>query len=136
MRTNNVVTSFLKFGNKILILRRSEEVSTYKGRWGGVSGFIEKDEKPLERAVTEIKEETGLGENEFELIREGRSFSFNDEDEKLGIKWVVHPFLFKTKNKNVKIEKEHFEFKWIMPDELQQYFTVPKLEESLKRVLG
>lgn len=135
MHTNKIVTSFLKFGNRILILRRSEEVSTYKGRWGGVSGFIEKDEKPLERAVTEIKEETGLTKNDFELMKEGRSFSFNDENEELGIKWVVHPFLFRTKNKNVKIEKEHFEFKWIKPDELEQYFTIPKLEESLRRVL-
>ena len=135
MQTNKIVTSFLKFGDKILILRRSEEVSTYRGRWGGVSGFIEKDEKPLERAVTEIKEETGLVKNDFELIREGRSFSFNDEDEGLNIRWVVHPFLFKTKHENIKIDKEHFEFKWINPDELEKYFTVPKLEESLKRVL-
>ncbi len=133
MHTNEIVTSFLKFGDKILILRRSGKVSTYRGLWGGVSGFIEEGENPLERAVKEIKEETGLKEYEFELLKEGRSFSF--EDEEVDTKWIVHPFLFRAKTKRIKIDREHFEFKWIRPEDLPKYFTVPKLEESLKRVL-
>ncbi len=135
MQVNEVVTSFLKFEGKILILRRSESVSTYKGRWGGVSGFIEEGEEPVERATKEIKEETGLKRGDLELLREGKSFSFGDEDEEINIKWIVHPFLFRTKTKKIKINREHFEFKWIRPEELVKYFTVPKLEKSLKRVL-
>lgn len=134
MQINEVVTSFLKFGNDILILRRSENVSTYKWRWGGISGFIEEGEKPIERAVKEIKEETGLEEGDFELLKEGKAFSFKDEE--VWIKWIVHPFLFKAKTKKIKIEKEHFEFKWIKPVEISKYFTVPKLGESLKRVIS
>ncbi|MEE9323133.1 MAG: NUDIX pyrophosphatase [Candidatus Aenigmarchaeota archaeon] len=135
MQVNEVVTSFLKFEGKILILRRSESVSTYKGRWGGVSGFIEEGEEPVERATKEIKEETGLKKGDLELLGEGKSFSFGDEDEEINIKWIVHPFLFRTKTKKIKINREHFEFKWIRPEELVKYFTVPKLEKSLKRVL-
>ncbi len=100
-----------------------------------MSGFVEKDEKPIDRAVTEIKEETDLNDNDFELLKEGGTFSFNDKDENMKIKWVVHPFLFRAKTKKIKIDREHFEFKWIKPQELTKYFTVPKLEESLKRVL-
>jgi 8-oxo-dGTP pyrophosphatase MutT (NUDIX family) len=133
MQTNRVVTSFLEFGGKILILRRSEKVETYTGRWAGISGFIEKDEKPLERAIREINEETGLKKSDFEFVKEGNPFSFPDEE--LKIKWEVHPFLFRTKTIRIRIDKEHKECKWIKPEELPEYFTVPRLEESLKRVL-
>lgn len=133
MRVNEIVTSFLKFGGKILILRRSENVSTYKCRWGGISGFVEEGENPLERAVREIKEETGLKEKDFELLREGKPFSFKDK--RIGIKWKVRPFLFGAKNRKIKINREHLAFKWIRPSDLPCYPTVPKLEESLKRVI-
>ena len=135
MRVNEIVTSFLKFGNEILILRRSESVCTYKWRWGGISGFMEENENPLGRVVKEIKEEAGLEEGDFELLKEGRAFSFEDEYKEAKIKWKVHPFLFKVKTKKIKINKEHFEFKWINPEELWKYLTVPKLEKSLERVL-
>lgn len=135
MQVNKIVTSFLKFGNRILILRRSDKVSTYKWRWGGVSGFLEGNEKPVERAMKEIKEETGLAGNDLELVKEGRTFSFDDQDEEFKTKWVVHPFLFRAKTGKIRIDREHFEFKWIKPEDLPKYFTVPKLEKSLKRVL-
>ncbi len=135
MQVNKIVTSFLKFGDRILILRRSDKVSTYKGRWGGVSGFLEGDEKPFERAMKEIEEETGLAGNDVELVKEGRTFSFDDQDGELKIKWIVHPFLFRTKTGKIRIDREHFEFKWIKPEDLPEYFTVPKLGKSLERVL-
>jgi 8-oxo-dGTP diphosphatase len=135
MRVNKIVTSFLKHGDRILILRRSDKVSTYKGRWGGVSGFIEGDEKPFERAVKEIEEETGLKGNDLELLKEGRTFSFRDKDGEFETKWVVHPFLFRAKNREIRIDDEHFEFRWIKPEELPDYFTVPKLGKSLRKVI-
>jgi len=41
MEEKHVVTSFLEYDNKILILRRSQAVGTYQGKWAGVSGYIE-----------------------------------------------------------------------------------------------
>jgi len=41
LRERNVVTCFLKSGSEILILRRSEQVGTYQGKWAGVSGYID-----------------------------------------------------------------------------------------------
>ena len=49
MRYTRIVTSFLKNQEKILLLRRSQNVKTMKGLWGGVSGIIENDEPPLKR---------------------------------------------------------------------------------------
>ena len=52
----HAVTSFLESEGMILILLRSERVSTYQGIWGGVSGAITVElgtEQETEEAVTE-----------------------------------------------------------------------------------
>ena len=59
VKFKKVVTSFIRHRGKILVLRRSEKVGTYKGKWAGVSGYLE-DPTPLAQALREINEETGL----------------------------------------------------------------------------
>ena len=55
----NIVTSFLKNDDQILILKRSNKVKSMKNLWAGISGIIEKDDlSPLSRAEIEIFEET------------------------------------------------------------------------------
>jgi hypothetical protein len=55
-----VVTSFLQNPKgEILLLRRSDKVGTFRGRWAGVSGFLE-EPTPEGQARKEILEETGL----------------------------------------------------------------------------
>ena len=69
MRSTRIVTSFIKNNNKILILKRSEKVRTMKGLWSGVSGIIENNEKPADRAIIEIYEEIGIKEDKIILIK-------------------------------------------------------------------
>ena len=42
MFSTNIVTSFIKNDDKILILKRSNKVKSMKCLWAGVSGIIEK----------------------------------------------------------------------------------------------
>jgi len=59
----------------------------------------------------------------------------NDED--LGTKWVVHPFLFQVNTpEKVKIDWEHKEYKWIDPVDIDKYDTVPGLKNTLERVIS
>ena len=44
MSSTNIVTSFIKDDDKILILKRSSKVKSMKCLWAGVSGIIEKYE--------------------------------------------------------------------------------------------
>ncbi len=128
-----VVTCFLESDNKILILRRSGQVGTYQGRWAGVSGYMEKT--PDEQALTEIEEETSLPRKDIKLIKRGEPLPI--EDEKLGVKWVIHPYLFHIKDRSkIKIDWEHQETRWIKPEDVGKYDTVPKLKEALDRVIS
>ena len=69
MRYTNIVTSFLKNKEQILILKRSQNVKSMKGLWGGVSGVIENNENPLQRAKIEIFEEVGITEDDINLLK-------------------------------------------------------------------
>ncbi len=128
-----VVTCFLESGNKILILRRSEQVGSYRGRWAGVSGYIETT--PDEQALTEIEEETALSSEDLTLVKRGEPLLVDDTQ--MGVRWVVHPYLFRIKDpRKVKTDWEHKEARWIKPEEITDYETVPKLAEALARVFG
>jgi len=134
MEEREVVTSFLQHRGKILILRRSSKVGTYRGRWAGISGYIEKGDQPLTRAIKEIKEEVGLSQDAVRLIRQGEPVRVSDSEK--NILWIVYPFLFETKTETIKINWENLEYKWIVPSDLAKCKTVPKLKEAFDQVKG
>ena len=126
-----VVACFLESEGEILLLKRSNKVKAYQGKWEGISGYIETT--PDKQALVEIKEEADLEEKDIELVCKG--IPLEAVDEKLGIKWVIHPYLFHLRDRNlIKIDWEHQEMKWINPEEMGDYETVPKLKETLERV--
>ena len=131
MQEKKVVSCFLESDGEILILRRSGQVGTYQGRWAGVSGYIETTAD--EQALTEIEEETSLSGEDLKLLKKGRPLEVKDN--KLGVKWVVHPYLFHIKDRDkIKIDWEHKEVRWIQPTDIDNFETVPKLKETLARV--
>ena len=131
LQEKKVVSCFLESDGEILILRRSGQVGSYQGRWAGVSGYIETTAD--EQALTEIEEETSLSGEDLKLIKKGRPLEVKDD--KLGVKWVVHPYLFHIKDRDkIKIDWEHKEVRWIQPKDIDNFETVPKLKETLARV--
>jgi nicotinamide-nucleotide amidase len=128
----HVVTCFLEHNGKILILKRSKMVGSYRERWAGVSGYLETN--AIEQAYLEIKEETGLNRNEIELLKKGEPFDVMDNNIKRI--WIIHPFLFHiSEPEKIKIDWEHTELKWIDPQELTSYETVPSLNDALSKVI-
>jgi len=134
MHYTKIVTSFLKNDDKILILRRSDMVKSMKGLWSGVSGIIEKDEEPLIRAKIEIFEEAGLEEKHIKLLKSPEQIRVESPQYR-NHKWEIFPFLFETKNAEIKLNWENSEFKWIKINQLKEFETVPNLEEILFSLL-
>jgi 8-oxo-dGTP diphosphatase len=133
LEEKHVVTCFLESGGKLLLLRRSQQVGSYQGKWAGVSGYVESP--PDEQAVIEIREETRLDAGDIRLLKTGEPLVIDDEE--LGTRWVVHPFLFHVNTpEKVKIDWEHKEYRWINPVDIDTYDTVPGLKNTLERVLS
>ena len=134
MRKTRIVTSFLAHNDKILVLKRSQQVRTMKGLWAGVSGIIENNETPIKRAKIEIFEEVGIKEQNIKLIKSG-SEVFVESPQYNNHQWVIFPFLFQTEISDIKLNWENSEFRWIHVNELKEFDTVPRLEKILLTLL-
>ena len=125
-----VVTAFLQRADgRVLLLRRSEAVGSFRGLWAGVSGRIE-DVPPLEQALREIREETGVGPEDALLVGRGEPF---------GVRWGatiyrVHPFRFRVPEVRITLDWEHREADWVEPDRMLERPTVPELHRAWRSV--
>jgi len=121
---------------KLLILKRSDKVKTYKGLWGGVAGYVEPGEEPYETALKEIQEEVGIEKEHVVLITQGNIVKFTDIYKGSKYEWTIYPFVFKIrKNQKIQIDWEHLEYMWITPSEITRYDTVPHLKQTVSNLL-
>lgn len=129
-----VITVVVKYKDKILLLKRSDNVSTYKGKWQVVAGYLDEIKPLKEKVLEELREEIKVEENIIDKIKIGDYFEFEDLD--IGKTWIVNPVLVELKEKpEIKLDREHTDFKWIKPEETKNYDIVPNLDESLRRIL-
>jgi len=134
MRSTKIVTSFVSSQDKVLILKRSEKVKTMKGLWGAVSGIIEGNEEPLDRAKIEIYEEIGAKPDIIRLIKAGKDLTISSPQYP-DHQWHIFPFLFEMQTTKISLNWENSSYKWIKPEEIGQYKTVPSLDEVLFNLL-
>ena len=134
LRRTPVVTAFLRYGDRVLVVRRSRKVGSYPGRWSAISGYLE-DSTPLQQALREIREETGLGDEAVRLVAAGEPLDVPAPE--LDTCWVVHPFLFDISDPGaVRLDWENIELRWVTPEQLCELPTVPALVEALSAVMG
>ena len=133
MHKTKIVTTFLKNSDKILLLKRSQKVKSMKNLWAGISGIIEGDEKPLNRAKIEVYEEVGMEESNIKLIKEGDVILIESPQYE-NHQWEVYPFLFSCHNRDIKLNWETSDSKWISVNELNEFTTVPSLDKVLTRL--
>ena len=100
-----------------------------------MSGALESGESPVERARTEVEEETGLPRSRLKLLATGRPVLVDDAARS----FMVHPFLFRLDGggDDVRLNWENADAKWVLPpfeDALSSLACVPMLDKTLRRV--
>ena len=124
VREIEVVTCFLRHGEDILVLKRSDKVGTFQRHWAGVSGHIEDGDTAQETALKEIREELSIDDPE--LIASAPTMRVRDGN----VIWTIHPFLFQARERQVQLDWEHTEHKWVRPEQLDELGTVPGLDRG------
>ncbi|MGC1121640.1 MAG: NUDIX domain-containing protein [Candidatus Methanofastidiosia archaeon] len=125
----DVVTAVLKKEDKILIVKRGDQVNTFKGKWSCISGRMEST--PLHSVLKEIYEETGLSSDQITFVKKGDVLQAEGED----VQFRVHPFLFEVNCSGIRLNWENTEYRWILPEDITEYETVPRLKETVESVL-
>ena len=133
MYKTKIVTSFLKNSEEILLLKRSHKVKSMKNLWAGISGIIEEDEVPIKRAQIEIFEEVGIKKSNITLVKEGDKILIESPQYE-NHQWEVYPFLFSSTNREIKLNWENSDSKWIKMNEMNNFMTVPSLDKVLARL--
>ncbi|MGD8708462.1 MAG: NUDIX domain-containing protein [Nitrosopumilaceae archaeon] len=134
MRSTRIVTSFIKDNDKFLILKRSNKVKTMKGLWAGISGIIENEEDPLNRAKIEIFEELGITEDKIKFLKAASKMTVHSPQYE-NHEWEIFPFLFESSNPTIKLNWENSEYKWVTVNEIKNYDTVPSIDKVLLSLL-
>lgn len=125
-----VVSVFVMCGNELLLLKRSDRVGNYKGRWNVVAGYFDELKSPEEKALEELKEETGINSDQILKIKSFPHFKLIDNE----IDKVFYTFpvlVLLDKKPEIKLDWEHTEFKWVDLNNLNKFETVYGLGEIL-----
>jgi len=112
----------------ILLINQAKKEKVGFGKWNGVGGHIERGEDPIEAAIREVYEETGLKIKNLKL----KFISLIEE----GINTGVCLFIFKGYSKNNKISKsEEGEIRWFSYNQLQNNVNSVKLMDDLPQII-
>jgi len=125
-----VVTAFLRNRGRVLVVKRSERVGTFRGMWSGISGYLEGRESPVRRARQELREETGI--TGAYLRARGPVIRTRGD----AVIFAIHPFLFDVSARRVRLDWENVEARWVAPKEIAKLPTVPRLADALASVLA
>ncbi len=133
--TAPVVLVFVKCGDRFLLLKRGDKVGVYKGRWNVVGGYLDEPKPVREKALVEVREELGIEEGDITSVRLGKSYVTLDKQ--IGRMWIVYPVLVELNSEpEIRLDWEHTEYRWIKPEELGDFDTVPDLGKGLESVLS
>lgn len=120
-----VVTCFLWREGRICLFKRSDRVGSARGKWHGVSGYLPAGADPLDHALAELSQETGLRPPQIILLKAGAPLDIRDPLR--GFCWRIHPFLFELVHGEPRLNWEHVDLAWIRPYEMSSYDCVPWL---------
>ncbi|MFC1662850.1 alpha/beta fold hydrolase [Patescibacteria group bacterium] len=122
------VISIIRHKKNILLMKRSYEVFSDRGKWSMVGGFLDQKTKPDNQIYEEIKQEVGLSRKYLKIIKE-----INDQkihNKKFDINWVLTLFIIDSKRTGIGLNWEHTDYCWVSPKKALQ-MNITKIARQL-----
>lgn len=129
-----VINCVVKYGEKILVVKRSKRLRLYPGLWNGIGGFLDDARSLKKKAEEELREELGLRGEDIVSIKLGRIFDVDAPEHKKT--WVVHPVLVEVTTDKVTLDWEAEEYRWVKPEEVKRLKTAPAFLRVLRAALA
>lgn len=130
-----VLTCYVMWNGTLLLLKRSNEVSTYKGMWHTVAGYLDDEQSVEEKAAREIQEELDIPASGIRRLTVAEPYEVTDKT--INKTWIIFPVLAElAAEPNIRLDWEHTEYRWIGPAEFGRYHHIPGSQETLKRAMA
>jgi NAD+ diphosphatase len=113
--------------NEVLVVLRSDRVSSFRGFWCFPGGTIEKGEQANVAAARECKEEIGLAINPSDLIFIGEKLS-----RKVNVSYFVCDRFFGS----ISLNEECSDSKWIDPIDLDDLMAIPIPKDVIESIIS
>ena len=130
IRYCSVINCVVQYGEKFLIVERSENLRLYPGYWNGISGFLDDDKSREEKVKDELREELGIGDDDIASIRFGEIF--DQEAPEYEKTWIVHPVLVVIKTDKITLDQEAQQYKWVELKDLEKYKLLPGFDKVVE----
>ncbi|NCC70594.1 NUDIX hydrolase [bacterium] len=132
MEKGIIVHTIITKHGELLIIKRSKNNFFLSEEWDTPGGTLKDGENPIDGAIREVKEETGLNITNLVL------FSFNSiVDKNKDKQFITLIFLAECIGNSKKIilnKKEHDDFRWINLNQTKNFKTVFWLSECLNTI--
>lgn len=122
-----VVACVLHSDGHVCLIQRSESVSSDPGKWHCVTGYLPPGRDPLETALAEIQEETGLQSQQVRLLHDPATLQLKGD----GKVWTVHVFHFEACTVRLQLNWENSRYQWLTRDKVSSLDCVPWLHHVL-----
>ena len=115
---NKVATAVFVKDNKVLLEKRKETEDNYAGLWSFPGGHIEREEKPEDTLVREMKEELDVEITDYEFKE-----VFKDIDPTSKEPYEHNIFICRKWKGDIKYTKEEERIKWV------DIYKIPEMEK-------
>ena len=131
--TAPVVVVFVEHKGKFLLMKRSDNVRTYRGKWDCVAGYLDEVRPVREKVLEELREEAGITEDLIGEIKFGEVLEFDDTA--VGLKWIIQPVKVSLRNQpEITIDREHTEYHWVLSEDFSKFNTTPDLQRNYQAI--
>ncbi len=129
------VLCFVMCKGKLLLAKRGQKVLAYPGKWHGIGGFLDDPQKSLQQKIyEELNEELGIRKEDIAEISTGKVIRVDDPF--LHRTWDLYLSVVELKIQTViRLDWEHTEYRWITPEDIEKYDTVPGLDHAFHEAI-
>ncbi len=125
-----VLNLVVSFENKVLLLKRSEQVLEYKGKWNSLGGYLDEVKAVEDKMYEELYEELKIAKDMVKRLTVGETREVQDHN--IGRTWYIVPGLVELQTlPAIQLDFEHTEFAWVLPEEVSMYDTVSGLDKLI-----
>jgi len=121
---------FVTHEDKVLLMKRAPHRRVFPNKYNGLGGHIERDETPIQGAIREIKEESGLDVDNVKLCGVHQV----DTNQETGI--LLFTFTATTSNPDITVTTDEGTLEWIPIADVTQVDLVEDLTEIIPRALA